>query len=181
MQATNFFKIKIDGQQFKKAYLVYVVKLITENRGTFYYIGQTGDRNYATARPAFRRLAGHFSDQGNSTENQVYRQIAVKILGIESASARQAFTQDTKDKVADFLSKCKIEMFVHPIGEFLANDKKHQEKRKLAEKIEQELMNYFVTQVGEEYLFNKKIPKSKTVEYDAITKVIVEHHFRELI
>ena len=173
----DFFKIEIDGRQFKTAYLVYIVKLTSQSRGPFYYVGQTGDRNYMTARPAFRRLAGHFSDQGYSTENQIYRQIAVKILGIDAASAKQTFDQQTKDTVSDFLSSCKIEMFVHPLANFLSNADldSHKSNRQLTEKIENELINYFIQQFGKERLLNKKLPKSEALQFDHITTDIINY------
>lgn len=173
----GFFKIEIDGQQFEQAYLVYVVKLSSQNYGDFFYIGQTGDRNYLTARPAFRRLAGHFSDQGHSTENQIYRQIAFKILNIESASKKQTFDKQTKDKVSSFLSNCKIEMFVHPLSKFLldTNVTNHKSNREFSEIIENELINYFVQLVGESRLLNKKIPKTNTVEFNRKTIEIINY------
>lgn len=173
----GFFKIEIDGRQFEQAYLVYVVKLRSQIHGDFFYVGQTGDRNYLTARPAFRRLAGHLSDQGNSTENQIYRQIAFKILNIESASKKQAFNQQTKDKVSNFLSNCKIEMFVHPLSKFLSdtNFSNHKLNREFTEIIENELINYFVQSVGENRLLNKKIPKKKTIEFNKKTIEILDY------
>jgi hypothetical protein len=173
----DFFKIEIDGRQFKTAYLVYIVKLTSQTHGDFYYVGQTGDRHYMTARPAFRRLAGHLSDQGHSTENQIYRQIAVKILRIDTASAKRPFNQQTKDAVSDFLSNCKIEMFVHPLVNFLSTSDldSHKSNRQLTEKVENELINYFIKQVGMERLLNKKLPKTKTLEFDPITTDIINH------
>jgi len=173
----DFFKIEIDGRQFKTAYLVYIVKLTSKTRGDFYYVGQTGDRHYITARPAFRRLAGHLSDQGHSTENQIYRQIAVKILGIDKASSKQTFDQQTKDRVSEFLSECKIEMFVHPLANFLSSTDRdsHKSNRQLTEKIENELINYFISSVGKDRLLNKKIPKSEKLEFDPIATDIINH------
>ena len=139
----NSFKITIEGQQFKKAYLVYVIRITKIEGNNYFYIGQTGDRNYLTARPAFRRLAGHFSDIGSSTENQVYRQIAVKILEIKEAKDKKAFTEKIKKRVGDFLEKCTIEMFVYSIAEFEDNGDKdlHIRNRELTEVIENELIN----------------------------------------
>lgn len=173
----NFFKIEIDGRQFKTAYLVYIVKLKSKTHGDYYYIGQTGDRNYESARPAFRRLAGHFSDQGHSTENQIYRQIAVKILGIQEASDKQKFEPKIKESVTNFLTQSKIEMFVHPLVDFLSNTDpdSHKTNRMLTEKIENELLNYFKKQFGEERLLNKKLPKDKTLVFDSITTDILKH------
>jgi hypothetical protein len=173
----DFFKIEIDERQFKTAYLVYVVKLTPKDQVDFYYIGQTGDRNYVTARPAFRRLAGHFSDQGYSTENQIYRQVAVKILGIDSAAARKTFDQQTKDSVSNFLSNCKIEMFVHPLANFLSTTAldNHKANRQFTEKIENELISHFIQQFGNDRLLNKKLPKKETLQFDPITIDIINY------
>ena len=114
----KYFAIDIDGVQFKKSYLLYVIEIKHKGQGSFYYVGQTGDRHHLTARPAFSRLGAHFSDQGNSTENQVYKSIARKVLQLE-IGARKAFTQDVKNQVADFLSDCKIRMHVFPLLDFV--------------------------------------------------------------
>ena len=74
-------KIVIDGkEQFKQAYLIYIIEIDHNNSDKYYYIGQTGDRNYKSARPPFLRLAGHLSTQEKTTENQLYKGIAEQIL-----------------------------------------------------------------------------------------------------
>ncbi len=173
----DFFKIEIDGRQFKSAYLVYIVRLTSVTHGQYFYVGQTGDRHYLTARPAFRRLAGHLSDQGNSTENQIYRQIAVKILGIDSAKEKRPFDNNTKDAVTTFLTNCKIEMYVHPLANFSSNSNldNHKLNRQLTERIENELINYFIGQFGVEKILNKKFTVTKSTAFDSLTSDIINH------
>ena len=73
-------RIELPGAQFRRAYLLYVIE-IRHGKEQYFYVGQTGDNNYITARPAFRRLSGHMEDTGQSTQNQVYRYIAADIIG----------------------------------------------------------------------------------------------------
>lgn len=176
----DFFKIELKGNVFKKAYLVYIVEITSNNYGKYFYIGQTGDRNYPTARPAFRRLAGHFSDQGYSTENQIYRQIAVKILGFESAKEKKTFTEEVKEAVSEFIINSKIEMHVFPIAKFSSNitPDKHKEKRRFTEKIENELINHLIKTFGTEKILNKKHTPVQYDTFDSITNNIINHLHR---
>ena len=77
--------LELLGEHFRRQYLLYIIK-ISHGEDEYFYVGQTGDNRYTTARPAFRRLAGHFEDSGQSTQNQIYRYIACDILKIEEAS-----------------------------------------------------------------------------------------------
>jgi hypothetical protein len=174
---TDFYKIEINGQQFESAYLVYIVKLTSANYGQYFYIGQTGDRHYLSARPAFRRLAGHMSDKGSSTENQIYRQIVSKILGIERATEKGKFDNRTKEEVSAFLTKCKMEMYAYPITDFTfdISFENHKLNRQLTEKIENELISYFTINIGEERILNKKMPKNQTNCFDPLTLNIIKH------
>ena len=174
----EFFKFEIDGKQFQRAYMVYIVRLISSKHGEYYYVGQTGDRYHLTARPAFRRLAGHLSEQGRSTENQIYRQIAVKILGIENADKKQTFPIETKNAVAAFLAESKIEMYAYPLVKFLPETslEEHKSNRQLVEKIENELMNYFSEKSHGDRILNKKIKPTK--ERHTLTSDIIRNFER---
>ena len=173
----EFFKIEIDGQQFKSACLVYIVKVKSEIHGEYFYVGQTGDRYHLSARPAFRRLAGHLSDQGKSTENQIYRQIAVKILQLNGAQLKVKFDIKTKDEVTEFLSKSKVEMYVYPLANFLSNvdPAYHKENRRLTERIENDLINYFNEHFGSEKILNQKFKEKKPELFDSLTLEIIDH------
>lgn len=113
--------IELPGAQFRRAYLLYVVEVCRKQQ-KFFYIGQTGDNHYVTARPPFRRLSGHLDDSGQSTQNQVYRYIAVKILGYEEAAGKKApFSEELKQAVEDFLVDSTIRMHIYQVCPFTAH------------------------------------------------------------
>ena len=105
----EYFKIQIAGNQFVQAYLIYIIEVLHPDYETHYYVGQTGDRDHRTARPAFRRLSGHLSDQGHSRENQLYRAIISRILGLEQPMTGK-FDAEVKSQVSNFLKASTIEM-----------------------------------------------------------------------
>jgi len=160
----EYFTIEIDGQQqFKKSYLLYVVEIENKEKGSYFYVGQTGDRHHLTARPAFRRLAAHLSDQGSSTENRVYRGIAVKILKQDSAKDKGAFSPEIKHLVSEFLTNSKIKMHVFPIQDFLEgiSGEDHKIHRDSVENIESNVISGIIRLFGEEKVLNKINKKSK--------------------
>lgn len=109
--------IELPGAQFRRAYLLYVIE-VCRDQERYFYIGQTGDNNYITARPAFRRLSGHLDDTGQSTQNQVYRYVAEKILGYEEAESKAAFTEKVKQAVEDFLVGSTVRMHIYQVHPF---------------------------------------------------------------
>lgn len=112
------FSITLEGQVFRRQYLVYVIEIISNGR-RYFYVGQTGDRKYTTARPPFRRLMGHFEDTGKSTQNQIYRYIATDVLSIPQARQRETFTDDIKQRVEDFFVTSTVRMHVYPLEPFV--------------------------------------------------------------
>lgn len=111
------FSIELVGEQFRRAYLLYVIE-IRHNEDRYYYIGQTGDNKYITARPAFRRLSGHLQDTGKSTQNQVYRYIATTILGYGEAKNQEAFHEKIKQAVEGFLVDSTVRMHIYKVQPF---------------------------------------------------------------
>ena len=109
--------IELRGEQFRRAYLLYVME-ICHNKDRYYYIGQTGDNRYKTARPAFRRLSGHLEDTGTSTQNQVYRYIATVILGYRQAAKKKAFHPKIREGVESFLVDSTVRMHVYRVHSF---------------------------------------------------------------
>ena len=110
--------LTLEGQHFRRNYLLYIVE-ITHKNDKHYYIGQTGDNNATTARPAFRRLAGHMRDRGRSTENQVYRYLAERVLGHKEAADKNGnFDEKTKQEVEDYLVDSTVRMHVYILQEF---------------------------------------------------------------
>jgi hypothetical protein len=110
--------LTLEGQHFRRQYLLYIIE-ITHGDDHHFYIGQTGDHHYITARPAFRRLAGHLDDGGRSTENQVYRYLAEKVLGFSEAGDKsENFNEKTKQAVEDYLVHSTVRMHVYSLQEF---------------------------------------------------------------
>ena len=114
------FVVEIPGDNLRRAYLIYVIE-VNKNNHSFFYIGQTGDNKYTTARPPFRRLAAHLEDVGHSTQNQLYRYIAVQELGIATASRKKAFHEFTKQAVEDYLAQATVRMHVYRVRSFRPN------------------------------------------------------------
>jgi hypothetical protein len=110
-------RIELPGAQFRRAYLLYVIG-IRHNKEQYFYVGQTGDNNYITARPAFRRLSGHMDDTGQSTQNQVYRYIATNILGHKEAASKGPFPEAVKQDVEDFLVDSTVLMHIYRVKPF---------------------------------------------------------------
>jgi len=167
--------LSLDGQHFKRQYLLYIIEIIHEN-DCHYYIGQTGDHNYITARPAFRRLAGHLEDTGRSTQNQIYRYLAVRELGILEADRKGSnFDEKTKQAVEDFLITSTIRMHVYSLQGFVPGieHKKHLEIVRKVTLLEQIVITLFMN--NGKRIANKKIPKSlmeKECPYPEILKRI---------
>lgn len=152
------YKITIEGEQFKKSYLIYVIKIHNEKHGSFFYVGQTGDRNYLTARPPFRRLAGHLEDRKKSTQNQLYKGIVEQILEID-AEGKDNYSDITKNTVSKFLEKSTIEMLVFSIIDFneLIEKNEHKENVKYIENVEKHLIQKLLQAKGSKNVLNKKI------------------------
>ncbi len=111
------YTITLDGHLFRRAYLLYIIELIFTGK-RHYYVGQTGDRRYITARPAFRRLMGHFEDVGRSTQNQLYRYVAADLLQCSDARERVSFSEDVKQQVEDVLAGSTVHMHVYSLEPF---------------------------------------------------------------
>ena len=156
----QYFKIELDGNHFVESYLVYVIEISHGGYNRYFYVGQTGDRNHFTARPAFRRLSAHLSDQGRSTENQLYRYIATKILK-HQLEKNKAFETGVKTNVGEFLKKAKICMHVFPIRAFESEMiSQHKTNREYVESIEVEVIAELSKRFGPEAVLNSRLPKA---------------------
>ena len=151
-------RIELPGAQLRRAYLLYVIE-IRHGKQQYFYVGQTGDNHYVTARPAFRRLSGHLDDRGGSTENQVYRYIATSILGHEGAASKAFFTKAVKQDVEDFLVKCAVLMHIYKVKPFKPDVSRDDHLRivRSITLMEKYVMVSFL-EAGRS-LINKKIPK----------------------
>ena len=138
--------LELQGEQFRRAYLLYIVE-ICHGKEKYYYVGQTGDNRYITARPAFRRLAAHFEDTGNSTQNQVYRYIAETILGILEPDHKKALSIAVKEQSEGYLVNSLIRLYAYEAQPF-NNSVDHAEHLAVVRKLrtlEQWVINSFQT------------------------------------
>ena len=166
------FKIELDGNHFTESYLVYVIEVNNHESGRFFYVGQTGDRNHFTARPAFRRLSAHLSDQGRSTENQLYRHIASKILNLQ-IERNKVFDAATKTKVGNFLKNSRICMHVFPIRPFETNMiSEHKANREFVESIENAVILAISNRFGLNSVLNSRVPQAKAKVTEGIDNYV---------
>jgi len=149
--------LTLEGEHFKRQYLLYIIE-IAHGTDNHYYIGQTGDHNYTTARPAFRRLAGHLADDGRSTQNQVYRYLAARVLGFPEAENKEStFNDKIKQAVEDYLVDSTIRMFVYSLQPF-ESGLEHNQHLNIVRKVrlfEKMIINLFKTHSRR--LANKKV------------------------
>ncbi len=138
--------LELLGEHFRRQYLLYIIE-ISHGDDEYFYVGQTGDNRYITARPAFRRLAGHFEDSGQSTQNQIYRYIACGILKIEEASNKQsAFSPGTKQAVEDYLVDSVVKMYAYSLEPFSsrATHEEHLQKVRNTTLLEKQVIDAFL-------------------------------------
>jgi hypothetical protein len=167
--------LALEGQHFRRYYLLYIVEISHDN-DKHYYIGQTGDNNATTARPAFRRLAGHLADSGKSTENQIYRYLAEKVLKIAEAGIKDhTFSKKTKQTVEDYLVHSTIRMHVYTLQVFPPDidHEVHKENVRMVRLFEKFVIDLFVKnhkKIGNKIL--AKPPKGEEGPYPDILKRI---------
>jgi len=153
--------LKLEGHHFKRQYLLYIIE-ISHGNDKHYYIGQTGDHNYTTARPAFRRLAGHLEDLGGSTQNQIYRYIAEIVLEFSEAGQKNSkFDEKIKQAVEEFLVDSTITMHIYPLQPFSPGIEKdrHLEIVRKVSLFEKIVINLFRT--NKKSIANKKLTLPK--------------------
>lgn len=138
------FVIELEGRQFRRGYLLYVIE-IRHGIASYYYVGQTGDRNYITARPAFRRLSGHFEDRESSTQNQIYK-FLVKILGNGESVGTKKYDERTKLEVEDFLAASRVFMHAYEVIVFKPDValEDHRRNVRRLEELERKVIKAFV-------------------------------------
>lgn len=167
--------LTLEGKHFRRHYLLYIVEIVHQNE-KHYYIGQTGDTHAKTARPAFRRLAGHLRDRGRSTENQVYRYLAERVLGHKEAADKNGnFDEKTKQEVEDYLVDSTVRMHVYILQDF-PPDIDHEDHLANVRNVtlfEKMVINLF--KANQKKLANKKsfhIPEGATCPYpDILTRI----------
>ncbi|MDD2634108.1 MAG: hypothetical protein PHW82_01260 [Bacteroidales bacterium] len=148
---------ELKGKYLQSKYSVYIIEIINEEK-SYYYIGQTGDSHYITARSPFRRLVGHMSDSKASTENQIYKYFASTLLEVRPES--KSYSNNEKKIIEEFFIKCTIKMYSFPICEFdySATIEEHKIKRKSVLEFEKQVINLFNQSALK--IINMKIPKN---------------------
>lgn len=177
----EYYKFTVDGKQFKPGYIIYVIRVCSEERECFYYVGQTGDRKHITARPPFRRLSGHLEELRKSTQNQLYKGIIERVLCIE-INRDEKYSAEVKRKVSDFLEKSGVDMHVFSIKEFpeSVETEKHKENVRYVEDIEKNLIQLVAKKLGDDVLLNKKRHKpsgdqsAKNIASEILDKISAE-------
>jgi hypothetical protein len=161
----DYYKISIAGKQFEKHYLIYIIQLRHQSKKTYYYVGQTGDRNYKTARPAFRRLAGHLEDQGYSTQNQLYKAIVEQILK-KNPGAKKSFSNELKAEVSSYLVQSDIDMYVFPVLQFdeCVDYGLHRQNVVYVENVEKFLIQKMIDRLGADKILNKKKDRPASID-----------------
>jgi hypothetical protein len=174
------FILTLEGKHFKRQYLLYVIE-ITHGNEKYYYVGQTGDNHYLTARPAFRRLAGHLADDGGSTENQVYRYLASEVLGFpEVAKTGSSINARVRQAVENYMVDSTVKMFVYPLQPFEPGITNEQHK-KIVQNVrlfEKWVINHFRT--NSKRIANKNTalpPKDVECPYQEILNQIIDDFF----
>ena len=160
-------KIKIEGAALASAYSVYIITVSYATK-KYYYIGQTGDGHYITARPPFRRLVGHLENKNNSTQNQIYKFIAHEVLNIKKRENKVDFTLREKEAIEQILTQSTIEMIEYKLEtfDFHASKQIHTEKRRKVLEFEKQVIQLFIN--GGKLLINKSkyTPKSAIITYN---------------
>lgn len=155
----NTDTLTISGTFFRSGYAVYVVEITHKATAKkYYYLGQTGDAHYLTARSPFYRMSGHFDYGEKSTQNQIFKGLC-KLLGIEK-------TEDPRKKreaVETFLVEADIRYHVFRLHDFSYRNKDndtHQRLRHNTLSVETALLRRFRERYGDA-LLNSKLTSLK--------------------
>lgn len=165
----NYILLEIEGKHLESAYSVYIIEVNNKENSKeskYYYIGQTGDSQYITARSPLRRLMGHLTDIKSSTQNQVFKYFAKELLK-NRKNANEPYSGEEKQKIESFFVKSKIKMYSFPLKKFSynANKQDHREKRKQVIEFEKQVIKLF--KESGKILMNKNIPSNvnETIQF----------------
>ncbi len=115
MSNPKYDYLKIAGNLLGNKYGVYIVQ-IDCNGSSYFYVGQTGDAKYISARSSFYRLAAHLA-YGKSTQNQVYEALRGKVG-----------TDTSREEMENWLNDASIEMFFFPTDDFVYLEESRENK-----------------------------------------------------
>lgn len=164
--------LEIDGKCLKSTYSVYIIEIISA-KDKYFYIGQTGDSNYVSARSPLRRLIGHLSYTKSSNENQIIKAIARRLFGTEKNNSK-SFTSAEKEMIESFFTTSIIKMHSYPLFEFKHDQtfEKHKIIRKEVLKFEKQIIDIFIRSSHE--VLNNKIPREvdKNIKFEMVLNEI---------
>lgn len=101
----NTISIDVPSSWLSQGYYVYVAKIVV-NGQLFYYIGQTGDGHYHTARGPLYRMSGHLAKSDSSTQNQLIKGLQNNFPNTDIETILQnTAIQYTFFKIADYDAK----------------------------------------------------------------------------
>jgi len=163
----NSFEITIGPDWITSGYYLYVVRIDYKQK-QYFYIGQTGDNHYHTARAPLYRIGGHFA-KGTSTENQIVKYFKSKILENDN---------ETPFELEQKLKKSSLKYKFWKICDYDPTDDKvteHKAKRMLVQAIEHYIIHKLQDR-KELVVFNKKVngkySKSKLEYYQNEMKAV---------
>lgn len=137
-------EISFNSEWFQSCYSVYVLT-ITHSGNEYFYIGQTGDRKHVSARSPFYRLMGHYSPYQGTDTQLVMGLIKHNLIHKPEDKSLRVCLED-----AFYNKHITVKADYFKIIDFDELD--HPNKRKLAEKVEQLLIDHF--KIKRKELFN---------------------------
>lgn len=156
--------IIFNSDWFQTGYFVYVLTINHKSKGTYYYVGQTGDRYHKAARSPFYRLTAHFRPY-KSTDNQLV--VGLESKGLITPEEGKSKRVCIEEAIANKVIEVKSDYF--KIDEF--DNVEHQSKTKFVEAVEQEIINTLVSY--KKNMFNapqKKSSKKPVISQEAKNK-----------
>jgi hypothetical protein len=67
------FNLSFDGALLGRGFWIYVWEITSQEKGTYYYVGRTGDSSSPNAASPFKRISGHLDEANNAKGNSLYR------------------------------------------------------------------------------------------------------------
>ena len=133
--------IEFNAEWFQSGYFVYVISVKHDSKGTYYYIGQTGDRFHQSARSPFYRLWGHYNpyNQNSGTDAQLFKSILKLLPKNDEVSNRIKVERAVNSKEIEIKADYfKIKDIADNVGK-----EEHKQNRLLTEDIETILIQKF--------------------------------------
>lgn len=134
------FEIEFCSTWYQSGYHVYVITIEHIAKGFYYYVGQTGDRNYRAARSPFYRLIQHFNPYNKKATDAQLRNGLINFDLIESPSEQKNIRICMEEGISN--KTVKIKSVFYRLSEY--DGEKHIVSRKHAEAVEVALINHML-------------------------------------